>query len=142
MRSNWRKSEVELLHHALANYEILEDAFRHVAEQTGRPIGAVRMRYYREKAQLNKHKPQTEPLTPQTTDMNAYADVIPAIEALIKENCELKTRILQLEQAARDYNELTSILDRARNLALQTVEVPTRQDFRMDKNGNLERITS
>lgn len=65
------------------------------------------------------------------------------VEDLRKENRELKQRVNELESGYKvvneDYRALIQIMDRARKLAFLSEEEP-KPIFKMDLNGNLERI--
>lgn len=65
------------------------------------------------------------------------------VEELRKENRELKQRIIELESGYKvvneDYRALIQIMDRARKMAFLNEEEP-KPIFKMDLNGNLERI--
>ncbi|WP_459502864.1 RsfA family transcriptional regulator [Bacillus sp. C1] len=66
------------------------------------------------------------------------------IKAQILRNEELEKKLEKLEQQSNtvqeDYETLMNIMNRARKLALLDDEEPTQTSFRMDRNGNLEKI--
>ncbi|GGE22720.1 hypothetical protein GCM10011571_25970 [Marinithermofilum abyssi] len=68
------------------------------------------------------------------------------IEVLQKENEEMKSRLNNVQTDYRavndDYKALIQIMDRARKLALldESEELEVKSKFRMDSNGNLERV--
>ena len=66
------------------------------------------------------------------------------IKAQILRNEELEKKLEKLEQQSNtvqeDYETLMNIMNRARKLALMDDEEPTPTSFRMDRNGNLEKI--
>jgi len=66
------------------------------------------------------------------------------IEQLKKENQELKERVQFLESdyqvVNEDYKALIQIIDRARKMAFLSNDDEGKQLFKMDANGNLERI--
>ncbi|MEN1938062.1 RsfA family transcriptional regulator [Paenibacillus sp. 102] len=66
------------------------------------------------------------------------------IKAQILHNEELEKKLEKLEQQSNtvqeDYETLMNIMNRARKLALMDDEEPAQTSFRMDRNGNLEKI--
>ncbi|MBC6971673.1 RsfA family transcriptional regulator [Bacillus sp. Xin] len=66
------------------------------------------------------------------------------MKAQILRNEELEKKLEKLEQQSNtvqeDYETLMNIMNRARKLALMDDEEPTQTSFRMDRNGNLEKI--
>lgn len=100
-----------------------------------RTRASVQARYYH----LINEKPK------QT---NEYSDFLSALELMRKtyegallENQQLKKRITELEQKEDDFNALTQIMDRARKLAfLGEAGEMEKPRFKMDGNGNLERV--
>jgi prespore-specific regulator len=66
------------------------------------------------------------------------------IEKLKKENEELRQQVNSVETDYRsvneDYKALIKIMDRARKLALLEDDEESGQKFKMDENGNLERV--
>lgn len=74
-----------------------------------------------------------------------YMSFLDGIEALrmsydsiVVENQKLRKRIADLEQKEEDFDALTQIMDRARKLAFLGEESATQ--FKMERNGNLERV--
>ncbi|MED1202875.1 RsfA family transcriptional regulator [Heyndrickxia acidicola] len=61
-----------------------------------------------------------------------------------KQNEELKKRIAQLEENSvtmqEDYETLMKIMNRARKLVLFNEDEPANSSFKMDRNGNLEKL--
>jgi prespore-specific regulator len=67
------------------------------------------------------------------------------VNELHQENISLKNQVALLEKEYKtiqeDYQSLIQIMDRARKMVLLQDETdPANQSFRMDKNGNLERV--
>ncbi|MCP1126200.1 RsfA family transcriptional regulator [Bacillus sp. 3103sda1] len=66
------------------------------------------------------------------------------IAEYMRRNAELETKVEKLEQQSttvqEDYETLMKIMNRARKLALMDDEERTQTSFRMDRNGNLEKI--
>lgn len=66
------------------------------------------------------------------------------IAEYMRKNAELETKVEKLEQQSttvqEDYETLMKIMNRARKLALMDDEERTQTSFRMDRNGNLEKI--
>ncbi|AIK40588.1 MULTISPECIES: RsfA family transcriptional regulator [Bacillus] len=66
------------------------------------------------------------------------------IKAQMLRNEELEKKLEKLEQQSNtvqeDYETLMNIMNRARKLALMDDEEQTQTSFRMDRNGNLEKI--
>ncbi|MGF9963913.1 RsfA family transcriptional regulator [Bacillus rhizoplanae] len=62
----------------------------------------------------------------------------------MRRNAELEKKVEKLEQQSttvqEDYETLMKIMNRARKLALMDDEERTQTSFRMDRNGNLEKI--
>ncbi|PHA00377.1 RsfA family transcriptional regulator [Bacillus pseudomycoides] len=62
----------------------------------------------------------------------------------MRKNAELEKKVEKLEQQSttvqEDYETLMKIMNRARKLALMDDEERTQTSFRMDRNGNLEKI--
>ena len=61
-----------------------------------------------------------------------------------RQNDELKKRIAQLEENSvtmqEDYETLMKIMNRARKLVLFNEDEPATSSFKMDRNGNLEKL--
>ena len=105
---------------------------------SNRTKAAVAARYY-ELTNGKKTKPK------QT---NEHIDFLLSLELLrttyevtLIENQKLKKRIAELEQKEGDFDALTQIMDRARKLAFlgETGDME-KPRFKMDGNGNLERL--
>ncbi|MEH7462372.1 RsfA family transcriptional regulator [Bacillus thuringiensis] len=66
------------------------------------------------------------------------------IAEYMRRNAELEKKVEKLEQQSttvqEDYETLMKIMNRARKLALMDDEERTQTSFRMDRNGNLEKI--
>ncbi|PEY34025.1 RsfA family transcriptional regulator [Bacillus cereus] len=66
------------------------------------------------------------------------------IKAQVLRNEELEKKLEKLEKQSNtvqeDYETLMNIMNRARKLALMDDEEPAQTSFRMDRNGNLEKI--
>ncbi|WP_242221860.1 RsfA family transcriptional regulator [Bacillus cereus group sp. BfR-BA-01380] len=66
------------------------------------------------------------------------------IAEYMRKNAELEKKVEKLEQQSttvqEDYETLMKIMNRARKLALMDDEERTQTSFRMDRNGNLEKI--
>ncbi|MDZ5606519.1 RsfA family transcriptional regulator [Bacillus pseudomycoides] len=66
------------------------------------------------------------------------------IKVQVLRNEELEKKLEKLEQQSNtvqeDYETLMNIMNRARKLALMDDEEPAQTSFRMDRNGNLEKI--
>ncbi|MDC2866731.1 MULTISPECIES: RsfA family transcriptional regulator [unclassified Bacillus (in: firmicutes)] len=66
------------------------------------------------------------------------------IAEYMRKNAELEQKVEKLEQQSttvqEDYETLMKIMNRARKLALMDDEERTQTSFRMDRNGNLEKI--
>ncbi|MFJ8528834.1 RsfA family transcriptional regulator [Bacillus sp. NPDC094106] len=66
------------------------------------------------------------------------------LKAQVLRNEELETKLEKLEQQSNtvqeDYETLMNIMNRARKLALMDDEERAQTSFRMDRNGNLEKI--
>jgi prespore-specific regulator len=66
------------------------------------------------------------------------------LKAVTNENNELKKRIHRIDQSSltmqEDYETMVKIMERARNLVLFDEEDSSRTSFKMDPNGNLEKV--
>lgn len=66
------------------------------------------------------------------------------ITSYMLRNDELEKKLEKIEQQSHtvqeDYETLMNIMNRARKLALMDDEERTQTSFRMDRNGNLEKI--
>lgn len=67
------------------------------------------------------------------------------IEDLTEDNAKLRAEIKNLKEEfqriEKEYHDLMALLNKARTLAfLSGEETPPKQRFKMDRNGNLERI--
>lgn len=121
-------------------------------------------------APLTNHEFSSEPLQPQSRNISlkdvlnfiqslaskegSSVEMRKENEKLMKENLqlmtekkELETKLAKLENDHRvveeDYQSLIQIMNRARRMALlqdEDEQVQTAPKFRMDKNGNLEKI--
>ncbi|WLR50762.1 RsfA family transcriptional regulator [Bacillus tianshenii] len=86
----------------------------------------------------------------QDTNNGEFAEQIERLQAendtLSKQTEQLEKQILQKEEAfqmiEKDYEALVKIMDRARKMVLFEESEPKANTFKMDRNGNLERVAN
>lgn len=62
------------------------------------------------------------------------------IKELREENSRMKKELETVQDVSEDYKALLQIMERARKLVLLAEDEPAKPVFRMDENGNLERV--
>jgi hypothetical protein len=75
-------------------------------------------------------------MTKKTQLAEQLMEIVNVITSLFEENDSLRNKVAELEQVHQDYEIMSRILKQARD----SVVDHKRSSFRMDKNGNLERI--
>jgi hypothetical protein len=74
--------------------------------------------------------------------LKSIQDLKNSYEALYEHNVQLRKRITELEQKEADFEMMSKIMEQARRLVIneELGKKPDYQRFKMDQNGNLERV--